>query len=267
MATAPARKFLFDTSFDPEDLRRDQLQAEAAAERERAAAEALALAEAAPPPEEPAPEPPAPTFSLEELQAASAQSYADGEQAGLAAARAAVEQQLAAALAHLPEQIATLLAAQRRSDDALAEQTVRVALTLARKLLPELARRHGLSEIEALIRRSLADMLEEPRIVVRVSDGLIEPIRDRLQPIADELGYPGALVLLVDPALGPADCRVEWADGGAERIADRLWQQIDAAVAGFFDYPQAVPAVADSSDTAPETGGSPAEAAADRPQS
>ena len=250
MATAQARKFLFDTSFDPEDIRRDR-EAALAAERERAEAEVRALAEAAAPKEpEPEPEPPAPSFSLEDLQAASAQSYADGEQAGLAAAMASVGQRSSLVLAQLPEQIGELLAGQRRTDDALAEQTVRIALTLARKLLPELARRHGLTEIEALVRRCIADMLEEPRLVIRVSDGVIDAIREQLQPIADELGYAGALVLLVDPALGPADCRVEWADGGAERIADQLWQQIDAAVAGFFDYPQVAPPAAES-DTAP----------------
>jgi flagellar assembly protein FliH len=245
MAAATARKFLFETSFDPEDIRRAREEALAEAERARAEAEAQARAEAdaalaaARPEPEPEPEPPPPTFSEEELAAARAAAYAEGEQAGHAAAMASIEQHLALAMGEVPRQLADLVDDQRRSDEALAEQTVRIAVTLARKLMPELARRRGLEEIEALLRSCLTDMLDEPRIVVRVSDGLIDAVRDRLQPIADELGYGGALVLLVDPALGPADCRVEWADGGCERIADKLWQDIDAAVARFFDYPVA----------------------------
>jgi flagellar assembly protein FliH len=237
MATAQARKFLFETSFDPEDLRRARDEALARAERERAEAEARAAAEAAPPEPEPEPEPPPPSFGEEEMAAARAEAFAEGERAGQEAAMATVERHLALALAQIPPQLAGMVEDQRRSDEALGEQTLRIALTIARKLMPELARRQGLGEVEALVRACLADMLEEPRIVVRVSDGLIEAVRTRLQPIADELGFAGALVLLVDPALGPADCRVEWADGGAERIADGLWRDIDAAVARFFDYP------------------------------
>mgnify|MGYP004704999233 CR=1 FL=1 len=67
-------------------------------------------------------------------------------------------------------------------------------------------------------------------VVLRVSQHLFEPIRQRLTELAQKTGFAGKFVLLADDALGPVDCRLEWADGGAERITDRLAREIDAVL-------------------------------------
>ena len=42
-----------------------------------------------------------------------------------------------------------------------------------------------------------------------------------------ERGFAGKLILIAEDNLGPSDCRVEWADGGAERLYERLFAQIE----------------------------------------
>lgn len=228
------QKYLFDTSFDPEDMRREE-------EARRRAKEAAAKAEAEARSKPKAPAKPAePTFSKADVTAARSEGYAAGEEAGRAAALHGAQEKLGEALAAVSRQLAPLIGQRRLDQETMVEQSVQIALAISRKVLPELARRKGLAEIEALVRDCLRDMSEEPRIVIRVSDDMLDLMRARLDPIAQSLGFPGSIVLLAEPSFGPADCRVEWADGGAERLAGQAWHEIDEAVARFLEYPQSV---------------------------
>lgn len=220
--TAPrVRRYLFETSFDPEEIERRAQLARQAAEAARAAAE--------PPP--PPPPPPPPTFSAEELAAARAEAYASGLEAGRQEAMASIERVVGDALQALAPQAAALVEAQRAVDDELVRDAAEVALAIVRKMLPEYTRKHGLAEIEAMIRECLARMLDEPRLVIRVSDAVLDPVQSRVAEMARSAGHEGAIIVMADPDLGPADAKIEWADGGAERISARIWSDIEAAVA------------------------------------
>ena len=142
--TAKLSRYLFDTSFDVED-------ADAAIDGGAAAVEGT-----------PAPS----TYTEDDLKAARDEALASGEAAGREAALGAVESQLQEALDRLVRQVGRLLEDQRRFNGEVVEQAVRMALKVVRKMLPELARRNGLAEIEAVLRRCLADVPDEPRIVV-----------------------------------------------------------------------------------------------------
>ena len=43
------------------------------------------------------------------------------------------------------------------------------------------------------------------------------------------------MVLFGDDQFSETDCRVEWADGGAERNLGELWRRIDAAIERVTD--------------------------------
>ncbi len=54
--------------------------------------------------------------------------------------------------------------------------------------------------------------------------------RRELDDLAAGCGYQGKLVLLADPSLDADDCRIEWADGGAERDTGSAWRELEAAI-------------------------------------
>ena len=231
--SAAVHKFLFETSFDPDDMKRAR---EVKARQAQEAAQAAKLAEqkmAAEPP----PPPPADRFTEDDLTAAKATGYAEGEAAGRQAAQNSIDKRLAEVLSQIPQQLPGLIEAQKRADADLTKASVEIVMTIARKLLPELARRRGLAEIEAVVRACLADLMLEPRLVIRVADEMLDMVRARVDKMVADLGYEGAIVCMADPALGPADCRVDWADGGAERVSQRLWDEIDQTIGRFFTYP------------------------------
>lgn len=207
---------------------------------------------------EPEPPPP-PTFGEAELHAAREsgfrdgvvtghnagreQGYAEGHAAGVAAgaeaARAELEGTDAALAAHALDRIAHgvtgLITARDAANAARSDQPVHIALAIVRKLMPELARRNGLAEIEAVVRACLTDLIDEPRLIVRVAAETLELVRGHLEATVANCGFDTKLVVVGDPALGPGDCRVEWADGGAERDTARLLAEIEQTVARLLD--------------------------------
>ena len=216
-AAAPSTKYLFEMSFD--------------AEQEPACD---APPEPVPEPEE-LPPPLPPTFTEDDLTQACAAAQAQGEAAGRQAATAEFETRADQLLETLVGQVNDMIARQRETHGELAEQAVGIAVAAARKSLPQLARRGGITEIEEMVREILGGMLDEPRVVIRVADGVLDDLRARVDTISQRLGFQGSIVLLADPDMGPADCRIDWADGGAEHMVRHVWDDIDAAVKRVFD--------------------------------
>ena len=205
-------KFLFDQSFDQPDAPR-----------------AGAPARKAPPP------PPEPTFSKAELETARQAGVAAGREAALAEAAQSIEAHAATALSSLVSGVADVLAARQSAIDEAQRQACEAMRALVHKVAPALSRKAPLVELETLIADCLREAFDEPRIVLRVADGVFEAIQRRLAAIAEGVGYAGKVVLLADETLGPGDARVEWAEGGAERDQRRLMRDIDGALARALD--------------------------------
>ena len=206
-------KFLFDQSFDHPE-----------AQQQRPGV-----------PRKPPPPPPEPTFSKAELEAARAAGLAEGRDTAFAEAARSTEALAADALSTVALGLKEMLAARQvYADEAhrLALETLRNVL---QKAVPALSRKAPLVELEAVVADCLREAFDEPRIVLRVTDGIFEAMQQRLSALTAATGFAGKLVLLADETLGPGDARVEWAEGGAERDTRRLMRDIDGALARALD--------------------------------
>lgn len=218
------RRFLFDNDFD----------AAQAAPRNvvrKAKPEPAAVVEPPPPP-------PEPTFSEAEMAAAVAEARAAGLKEGLAKgkadgkaeAQAQTEAQIAAALASIGSQVAAMSANLSLDRATLLSEAAGLALAMARKMLPEFSRRGGLVEVEKTIEQCLVDQRRESRLNVRVPADLLPVLETKIDKIAANKHFEGRINLLADAGLTGASCRIEWADGGLERRADSVWQEVSAAL-------------------------------------
>jgi flagellar assembly protein FliH len=209
---ATAKKYLFDVSFD------------------QAASKSVVVPQ--PEPEE--------TFSRAELEAAQQAARAEGHSAGLAEANDAATARAAGAIETLAKGVTSLFVAR----DATAVETQRQAIAALRvivaKTVPVLAAKGALAEIEALATKCLIEAVDEPRVVLRVSNDVYEAVRGQLDAMAAASGYAGRIVLLADEMLVASDARVEWADGGVERNLAQQLNEIDATLARSCD-PAATP--------------------------
>jgi flagellar assembly protein FliH len=216
------RRFLFDTEFDADVARRRE---------ERLASEAL-MPKPQPPPSEPEepPPPPEPVFKSADLLQAHEDGYADGFANGKAAAEAAATARLAATLERLADQLEYIVQSAADTAARQREGVIEIGAAIARKLLPDLSRRQGTAEAEAMMSAVITELIDEPRMVIRVADEDLDALSERIDAVAQRRGFAGKVVLLAEPSVAAGDCRIEWADGGVERDSARLWNDIDQAV-------------------------------------
>jgi len=66
--------------------------------------------------------------------------------------------------------------------------------------------------------------------VVRAAESVVELLNQRVDQLVAQSGFGGKVVLVPDAAMAPTDCRVDWADGSAERQQKLLEQEVDQAV-------------------------------------
>ena len=213
-----ARKFMFETSFDPVLIPAGAESADAGSIDVQLEGEAL--------PPEPEPPPPPPSFSEEELTAARAVAWSEGEAAGREAARQEINQTLNHNLQNLAENITLLLAEREQQISHFGSEAGKIAAAMVGKLFPELARRGGATEIEALLHSSIELARERPRLTVSLAPHLQNLLEEKLRELAKSQGFDGQLTFIADAELGDSDARIEWSDGGIERLAARTWQNI-----------------------------------------
>lgn len=216
-----AKKFLFETSFDEPDL-------DSQARKKKKTEEPVEA--------ETPPEPVIPTVTLTEdeladrIAAAEEAAYQRGKAEVEEAQQRSVEDEIARALngisMFLPGLAATLgQQAEMRSGDSII-----VAASIARKLLPEAMAEAAIEEIDDLVRKTVAELIDEPRIVVRVAPDIAEGVRERIEPVAESAGFGGKLAIVEDPKVATGDCRLSWSDGGAERDTGRLLAELDEVI-------------------------------------
>jgi flagellar assembly protein FliH len=211
-----ATKFLFDNRFDLDDL--PPMDEPTAASEE---AEAPEPVEEAPPP---------PTFSEEEMAKAREEAFAEGMAEGFRKAAESTEARIAEGATLIGQRLAEMIKAQAQARDEDAREAVQVAQAIARKLFPELNRRHGLEEIESLVRQSLQRVRGEPQVLLSVHESLASPLSGRLEALALSAGFQGNVKVAGSAEVAAGDCRIAWSGGGADRDSETLWREIDAVI-------------------------------------
>ena len=171
------------------------------------------------------------SFTPEEVEAAKAESFAQGEHSAVARA----EQQAANALADISRAVhdafSTLAAVahEHRSGSAM------LALAAARKIADAALERFPEAPASAALVALAREVEAQPRITVRVAEDLVERTQAALEETAHAIGFPGQIVARADSGMPPAAFTFDWGDGRAsfdpneatQRVADAL----EAAIA------------------------------------
>ncbi|MEM1400738.1 MAG: FliH/SctL family protein, partial [Pseudomonadota bacterium] len=180
--------------------------------------------------EEPALEQAPETYSEEDLASARQSGHDEGLQAGLAQAKEHQEARLAGALEALAEQLS---AANTSQEDAVADaagDALAISVTLVKQLFPSLRTKLADREIKHFVRQRLSDAGEARSLKIQVHEDLCDAVTDQITPLIEQSGFPGTVSVEADPELAPGDVRLDWRDGGAERLYETLWTGLDAAL-------------------------------------
>lgn len=202
------QRFMFGTSFDPEVMK---------AEAQKKVP---------------------PTFSEEQVSVAKEQSYNQGFVAGKEAALCEMQSQQNEILSHIQ------IIFERMADEvwkmaAEKKQAASdIALAIARKIVPNFVQKNGLQEMLASIEVTVAEMINEPRMVLRISEAQFDDISREINALTARVGYGGKMIILADSTLAANDCRLEWADGGMERSINLIWSEIEKQMQRHQASPQ-----------------------------
>jgi flagellar assembly protein FliH len=207
------KKFLFNQMFDEEVIERQRQQEAARIDEERIA-------------EENAP----PTYTVEELEAAKIAAHQQGMQEGKAEALASIEQQANLTLDLILRQIGDLLAEYKNWTNEVHHDSISMALSIMRKLAPELLRGSELPQVEHIVNEAFQFLTDQPKVMIRVASDLEDELIGKVNLMASRVGYEGQVVLTGDPELELTDCRISWYAGAVERSLDETWGQIDEMV-------------------------------------
>ena len=162
-----------------------------------------------------------PTITVVEHERRSADAEAiahrKGFEAGQAQARTEAAERIALALTQIADSMARLNDALAGIEAKLETEAVHVAVSVARKLAPELVAREPLREIEALASECFRQLVVTPQISVQIGTDIFDAAKEKLEEIARLRGFDGRLSVQPDAAIAPGDCRIEWADGGVTR--------------------------------------------------
>ncbi len=170
-----------------------------------------------------------------EREIASAQNLGreQGFQEGLLEAKAQTESQAALVIEKIQDSLSNILTCQERFQLDLEQRASELALLTGSKLASALIAQRPEQEVLAVIRDCLSSGRDESKIVIQVSEHLVETLKRMIDEIKLEERFEGDIILLADPELEESDCRIEWADGGAERKQTEIEKTITQIIENF----------------------------------
>jgi len=160
-------------------------------------------------------------------------AHRQGLEEGRAQALGEIEAQTQEVLNQISQASHALFSQQATLESALKQEMVQLAYSIAAKLAPALMREHPFQEVVSLIEDCMATAQKEPRLVVRVADGVTDAVNERIQNMKAATSFPGDIVLIGEQTFTTQDCRVEWPDGGTERRYGDIQKEIEHAVHRF----------------------------------
>jgi flagellar assembly protein FliH len=178
-----------------------------------------------------------PTITLveHERRSADAESIAHrkGFEAGQMQARSEAAERIALALTQIADSMARLHGALGLIEAKMETEAVHVAVSVARKLAPELVAREPLTEISALASEAFRQLVATPQIAVHTGMEIFDATKEKLEDIARLRGFEGRLTVQSDAAIAQGDCRIEWADGGVTRDTQATLAAIEEMVGRY----------------------------------
>ena len=137
----------------------------------------------------------------------------------------------ALALTAVSESVSTLMSQFDATIIALRNDSAQLALAVGKKLADAALATAPGEELVSFISDCMHKLHLEPRLVIRVAPSVSEHVTSQIDTLTTQTGFAGRVIVLVEPAMNPTACKIEWADGGVECdptvTFEAIQQQVD----------------------------------------
>ncbi len=162
----------------------------------------------------------------------------EARQAGFAEGQAQAMEGIEASLTQILDSMNAQLQQLTQIHDSqlgnLKCEAASMAFAIAGKLAPALIARQPEAEVLKMVEECLADLHDEPRIVVRASEPVCSALSEKIDRLTQSTGFQGNVILLPDDTKTDGDCRIEWADGGVDRELEDTHKKVNDIVDRFI---------------------------------
>ncbi len=70
--------------------------------------------------------------------------------------------------------------------------------------------------------------------MIRAAEPVVQQLDAKIDQLVAQSGFGGKVALVPDETMALTDCRINWADGSAERRQTALEQEVDQAVERYL---------------------------------
>jgi flagellar assembly protein FliH len=151
-------------------------------------------------------------FTMEDLDAARAQGFAEGQRSVVAASEAALAASVQDVAHALQQAIGALTSLAHEHRVASAELSMACARRIANAALDKFPN----APAEAALAALASELAVEPRLIVRATAEEAERLADILTHAAESAGLSCQIVVRADPSLPRAAFGFDWGDGRAQ---------------------------------------------------
>ncbi len=169
------------------------------------------------------------------LRKVSDDSFAQGKEQGYVESLQSMEKNSELLLENIKNSVAIIVERHENQVLAMEKNATMLVLSIVKKLAPAMVQSRPMDEIEHLVQECLKNNPLEPRMVIRLDDKMLPLLRKKIETLQAASDYNGQIVLVSEDMGNISDCRVEWADGGAERDFEGVMKSIDEVVQTYID--------------------------------
>lgn len=165
---------------------------------------------------------------------AEARAYSQGFEAAQREAKAESDRRSALAFEEIGISIRQIASSFGHIENRMETEAVDVAVAVARKLCHELMSAEPLTAVMALVSDCFRHLTSTPHLAIRINDSLYDTAKAQIEALARRSGFEGRLVILAEPDIAIADCKIEWADGGCVLERAAIETKIDELVGRYI---------------------------------
>ena len=171
-----------------------------------------------------------PTFSEEDLESARQESFAAGKERGVQETLNGAENMMCQILDTIATGISNVAQDQSAFNEKTENDTLKLTLSICRKLFPALSEEGKLSEVSTMTKSVISQILSQPRITIFTNADIVTALKEKIDPFLAEKGYEGIASVMEDPSLPVSGCRIQWQNGQAVRNPEAGLQDIEQIV-------------------------------------
>ncbi|PHS27026.1 MAG: hypothetical protein COA84_05075 [Robiginitomaculum sp.] len=166
------------------------------------------------------------SFTREETEAECEKAYARGRDDVLVKTEEAALQTVQT----LSGQCTQILSTLKSQSDACRTQAMELVLVAARKIAGQALEQFPDAQVEDTVREVLKDLRSAPRLVVTCPNTVSDSLTHKLQDMAAQSAFDGALEVRLDEQAAAGDVNLEWAQGEVCITTEDIAQRVEKTI-------------------------------------